>query len=203
MTSVPEISVVHAPVPAESALGDGSAGPRVGVWEPVELPPAARPSPTWLVVLALLAGIGAMALGALAVVTATQSRDAGGAAAAPTAPTQAPAGTNVERRVLALLAKPSTERVVFRGSGGRVVLAVGSGGRAAILVRGLPRTSARRPYYAWVTGLGRTVRAARFTGTERAVLLSIPIARGESVVVGTERATALRPGPGRIVATRR
>ena len=32
MTSVPEISVVHAPVPAESALGDGSAGPRVGVF---------------------------------------------------------------------------------------------------------------------------------------------------------------------------
>ncbi len=55
MTSVPEISVVHAPVPAESALGDGSAGPRVGVWEPVELPPAARPSPTFAVVLALLA----------------------------------------------------------------------------------------------------------------------------------------------------
>ncbi len=201
MTSVPEISVVRAPVPVDAAPEDGSGSPGVGVWAPLELPPAARPSPTWLVVLALLAGLGAMVLGALAVVAATRSADEG--APATGAIVEPTAGADVERRVLALLAKPSTERVVFSGSGGKLVLAVGSGGRAAILARGLERAQAGWPYRAWVVGSGGLIRAASFTGAERAVLLSVPVARGQSVVVATDRAAASSTAPGRIIATRR
>ncbi len=202
MTSVPEISVVRAPSPPAGASGDASAGGSVGVWTPVDAPRATGPSPTWLVVLALLAGIGAMVLGGLAVVSATRSSDDATATAA-AGQARTPAATDVERRVLTLLGKPSTERFVFRGSGGELVLAVGSGGRAAILIQGLERAPVGRPYRAWVTVSGRPVRAAQFTGAERAVFLSVPVARGESVAVATERASAIPLASARIVATRR
>jgi len=106
-----------------------------------------------------------------------------------------------EQRALALLAKPSTERIVFSGSSGRLLLAVGSGGRAAILIRGLQQAAASKPYYAWVVGSGRPVRVARFTGTERAVFLDVPLGPHESVVVATARPTASRAG-SQLVALR-
>jgi len=95
-------------------------------------------------------------------------------------------------QVLALLAKPSTERVVFRGSGGGLLLAVGSGGRAAILVRGVERV-AGHPYGAWLVGSSRLVRAASFDGSERAVFLSVPLRPHESVVVSQTRPARLDP----------
>ncbi len=100
-----------------------------------------------------------------------------------------------------MLAKPSTDRVVFRGSGGRLLLAVGSAGRAAILMRGFERAPAGRPYHAWVVRPGKPVRAATFTGAERAVFLSVPVGRRDSVVVASNRAEALRPN-ARVVAAR-
>jgi hypothetical protein len=151
-------------------------------------------------VLGLLAGIGAMVLGGVAVVSATRSADA--QATPVVRASKAAPIPRVERQVLALLAKPSTDRVVFRGSGGRLLLVVGSAGRAAILVRGLERAPAGRPYRAWVVGSGKPVRAATFTGAERALLLSHPVARKASVVVAAVRAAALRPKTARIVATR-
>ncbi|HUG65152.1 MAG TPA: hypothetical protein VMK83_08040 [Gaiellaceae bacterium] len=200
MTSLSEISLLRASPPAENALDEVSVGPAIGTWAPVEMPRARRPSPLVLTVFALLAGIGAMTLGAAAVVSATRSAD-DDIAVAPSARvvTSTPM---VEQRVLALLAKPSTDRIVFRGTRGRLVLAVGSGGRAAILVRGFERAPAGRPYYAWVIRSGKPVRVARFTGAERAVFLSAGVGRGESVVVATERAIALRPSAARIVAVR-
>ena len=197
MTSVSEISLVGVPPPAE----DGHAlGPTVTAWKSTDVPQPRRPSPTPLVVFGLLAGIGAMALGGIAVVSASRSADE---AAHPVAPTPRAAPTpRVDQLVLALLAKPSTDRVVFRGSGGRLLLAVGSAGRAAILVRGFERAPAARPYHAWVVASGKPVRAATFTGAERAVFLSAPVGRGDSVVVAPERAEALRPNP-RLVAARR
>ena len=79
--------------------------------------------------------------------------------------------------MLALLAKPSTERIAFTGSRG-LVLAVGSGGRAAILVRGLDRADVGKPYRAWIVAPGAApIRAAQFLGVERAVFLSGTSAR--------------------------
>jgi hypothetical protein len=203
MTSVSEISVVPASALTDETGGVTNLGPPVATWKPVELPAARRPSPVWLAVLALLAGVGAMALGALAVVSATRSGDDSTATSVPTAqaPTS-PALPDVERRVLALLAKPSTQRVVFRGSGGRLVLVVGSGGKAAILIRGLERAPRTRPYVAWVVRSGLAARAASFTGAERAVFLSAAVRPGMSVVIAADRAAALRPGARRIVAVR-
>jgi hypothetical protein len=184
-------------------VGDDAFGPTLGPWKPVEVRAPRRPSPTPLVVLALIAGVAAMALGGVAVVAATRAADEPAPRPpAPAAKVTAAPTPKVERRALALLAKPSTERVVFRGSRGRLVLVVGSGGRAAILVRGFERAQEGWPHYAWVVRAGKIVRAARFTGAERAVFLSTPVGRQASVVVAPDRAAALRPGSARVVALR-
>jgi len=187
MTSLSETSLVGAP-PAVDDL-DG-LGPTFSTWKSVEIREPRRPSPTPLVVLGLLAGIAAMVVGAVAVVSAARSADEPVPPATPT-PTEA-AARRVEQQVLTLLAKPSTDRVVFHGSGGQLLLVVGSAGRAAILVRGFERAPAGRPYRAWVVGAGRPVRAGTFTGAERAVFLAMPVLREERVVIARDRAAALR-----------
>jgi hypothetical protein len=200
MASVPEISVVRVPSPAEGVAADAAARASSGAFAPFEIPRPTGRSPVTLAILAVLAGIGSMALGALAVLSATNSP---GSEPTRAATTPAPAASGVpgaERRALALLAKPSTERIVLRGSGGRLVLVVGSGGRAALLVHGRP--SSAGPTFAWVIRDRRAVRAARIAGSTRAVFLAAPVGRGDSVVVAPDRAAALRPGPGRLVATR-
>ena len=144
-----------------------------------------------------------MVLGGVAVVAATRSADEPAPPARPPVKVISAAMPKVERQALALLAKPSTDRVVFRGSRGHLVLVVGSGGRAAILIRGFARADAGWPYYAWVVGAsGKPVRAARFTGAERAVFLSALVGRKDSVVVAPDRVAALRPRSARIVALR-
>ena len=108
----------------------------------------------------------------------------------------------MERRALALLAKPSTERIAFTGSRG-LVLAVGSGGRAAILVRGLERAEVGKPYRAWIVAPGAApIRAAQFVGVERAVFLSRNLGPRASVVVSTTRPAA-RLERNSVVAIRR
>jgi hypothetical protein len=197
MTSLSEISVVRAPA---SPQGAEVGSPRAN-WAPLEPSRGRRSSPVALVVLALLCGLAAMALGAVAVVSASRSGDDPAAPATSTT-TLDPAGPSVERRVLALLAKPSTQRIPFRGSGGGLVLAVGSGGRAAILSRRSGSWSTDGSTYAWVIRSGRAVRAARLSGTHRAAFLGTPVRTGDGVVVAPDRASALRPGAAGLVAVR-
>jgi hypothetical protein len=182
------------PTSPEDMPGIGSPG---ATWSPHEAPRSGRLSPVTLVVLALLAGIGAMVLGALAVLSATRQD----ASTATTISTPAAVTASVERRVLALLAKPSTERVVFRGSGGSLVLAVGSGGRAAILVRGTDKRSSGTSF-AWVLRSGKALRTVRLPASERAVFLPVPLLRGDSVAVAADRESALRQGPRALIAVR-
>jgi len=202
MTSVPEISLAPLSSSVESTADD-ALGPTFSTWKPIEVPAPSRPSPTPLILLALLAGIAAMVLGGVAVVAATGSADEATPPVPPPAKVVASPTSKVERQALALLAKPSTDRVVFRGSRGHLVLVVGSGGRAAVLIRGFERADAGWPYYAWVVGASeKPVRAARFTGAERAVFLSTRVGHGVSVVVAPDRAAALRPRSAHIVAQR-
>jgi hypothetical protein len=200
MATVPEIPVMQVPVRDSEEPADAFTS-TVLAWAPVEVPRGQRPSSIVLAVLGTLAGVAAMALGAFAVISAGESSDADKAVATPPAVTSAPAA---EARALALLAKPSTERIVFSGSGGRLVLAVGSGGRAAVLMRGLPRRPAAKPYYAWVVrpGASAPLRAARFVGTERAIFLSLPVRVETSVVVSTMRPAARQPGRSGFIAVR-
>lgn len=206
MTTVSEIPVVELPaLDAAGIANEGAPLPPASIWA-VELPKARRPSPVALAALGVLAGVAAMAVGAAAVISVSRSADTGstpraGAEVAEPTPA-APSVPPVERRALALLAKPSTERIVFRGAQG-LVLVVGSGGRAAILVRGLERAPAGKRYSAWVLRPGaRPVRAARFNGTQRAVFLTRPLGPHASVVVSTERPVAGPAARNAVVALR-
>lgn len=179
---------MHAPLPAADGEAE-AAGATLGAWSPVDVPHARRPTPATLVVLASCAGVGALLLGLLAGVFALSGSDE---PAAPAVTATSVVQPTAEHQALALLAKPSTERVVFRGSGGRLLLAVGSGGRAAILVRGFGRTDGP-PYRAWVVGSSRPIRAASLDGMERAVFLSVPLRPHDSVVVSQTRPGGLHP----------
>jgi hypothetical protein len=175
-----EISV-RPLTPVEDTRGQEGSSARVAfdAWSPVELPVAERPTSMTLVVLAVAAGIGALTLGALAGLSAV-SWGSGGT-------------PSVDRQALALLAKTSTQRIAFSGSGGRLVLAVGSGGRAAISSRGFEQASSGPPYYAWIVGSGAPVRAATIDGSARAVFLSQKLAPGDDVVVATQAPTDVGP----------
>ena len=101
VTSLSDISVVRVPARSEGAAADG---PSESAWAPLDPPQAGRSSPLLYVALALLAGVAAMALGALAVLSAARSdEDRSSPATATVAPgAEAP---SIERRVLALVAK--------------------------------------------------------------------------------------------------
>ena len=188
MSSLSEISIVHAPLPdAEGVAEAPASAASFDAWSPIDVPHSRRPTPTTLVVLASCAGVGALVLGVLAGVSTLSGSDQPSGSAVTVTSSADPA----EPQALALLAKPSTERIAFRGSGGRLLLAVGSGGRAAILIRGLERAAPGKPYSAWIVGPTGTIRAARFDGTERAVFLTVPLAPRESVVVAQRRPRSL------------
>ena len=205
MTTVPDIPVVQ--LPALDVDGDTS-DPRSApgsIWA-VDIPHGRRLTPVLLAVLGVLSGIAAMALGAAAVISAGSSAERAVVTTTPapavTSPPVEPAVLAAEGRVLSLLAKPSTERVAFRGAPG-LVLAVGSGGRAAILVRGLTDAPAGFAYGAWILAPGRKpVRAARFTGSERAVFLSRTLGPRASVVVSMRRPITGAPAGNAVVALR-
>jgi hypothetical protein len=200
VTTVPDIPVVQLPaLDAEDVLAEAPAS----IWA-MEVPSGRRPSPLTLAVLGVVAGIAAMGLGIAAVISAGTSADAGSGSTVRPVPA-APAVSSVpsvERRVLALLAKPSSERIAFRGARG-LVLVVGSGGRAAILVRGLERARAGNPNRAWIVTAGSPpVPAARFVGTEPAVFLARQLGPRASVVISARRPVPGTPARNRIVALR-
>jgi hypothetical protein len=211
VTTVPDIPVVQ--LPALEADGVVEEGVRISpgsIWA-VDVPHARRITPVALVALGVAAGIAAMALGAAAVLLAGSSSSPATQTSVPTAnagpkPRSQAAIVlpTVERRALALLAKPSTERIAFRGAPG-LVLAVGSGGRSAILIRGLAPTAEGAPYSAWIVTRpdgGAPIRAARFTAAERAVFLGTRLGPRANVVVSTRRPVAGPPAGNRVVALR-
>jgi hypothetical protein len=187
MSSVPEIRMVRvldvdkgAPDPQEASVQRGSPSPRALETR------APRVSPAVLVTLALLAGLGAMALGGLAMLQAN-GKEGGVAGAAATQQREL-------RQALLLLAKPSTARVPFRGAAGTLVLAVGSGGRAALVLRGFAPALAGKVHRAWIVSTsGRPRHAAAFTGGQQIVPLTGLVGPGSSVVVTTGTAESRVP----------
>jgi anti-sigma-K factor RskA len=167
---------------------------------PVALPRRGRGSVA-LAVCGVLAGIAALVLAGVAIVAAHDSSTPQAAARPPAPRGTSPASTTSERSALAMLAKPSTERIVFDRSGGRLVLAVGSGGRAALLARDLGPAPAGTRYYAWRVLPGRApVPVAHFVGTQRVVFLPVSLRPTASVVVTIGK--HLPPPARRLVASR-
>jgi hypothetical protein len=168
---------------------------RKRVSRPVQLPPARRPSPATIGLLAGVAGLLALALGTFAFLSALDDDGSSTAAAA-----------RDSGRALALLSKPSTERVPVVGSQGALVLAVGSGGRAVLVLRGLEPAPSGSTYEAWVVDPagGPPDPAGLFSGGERVVELTRPVPVGATVAVTVEDAVGsdTPTQPLRLVARR-
>jgi hypothetical protein len=202
VTTVPDIPVIELPaLDAGGELDETALTAPASIWA-VDVPARRRLTPVLLAAVGVLTGITAMAVGAAAVFYASSGETSARSVIAPPVQVETTPDLPIaERRALALLAKPSTERVAFTGGHG-LVLAVGSGGRAAILVRGLAPAPPGKPYNAWIVRPGSVpVRAARFVGTERAVFLTRAVGQRASVVVTAER-PSLGSAARRVVATR-
>jgi hypothetical protein len=152
--------------------------------EPVELPPRRMLSGPVLAALAGLVGVAAMVLGTTAFAASLRSDDADGAQ-----PTRA-----VGAAMVSFLAKPSTQRVPVTGSGGRVVLAVGSAGRAVLVLKGLEAAPEAKSYQVWVTRPSAKVpeSAAVFSGVDTIVPLSVAVKPGSAVAITIERAGGVK-----------
>jgi len=143
---------------------------------PLELPPPARPTAGALAGLAAAAAFLSFALVAGAVALGIGDDDEGAAATATEA-----------RRAVALLSKPSTERVPLAGTERRALLAVGSASRGFLVLRDLEPAPEGKAYEAWVVAPADAPRpAALFSGSERLVVLSRPVPPGATVGVSLE-----------------
>ena len=148
----------------------------------VELP-RTRLSGSTIAAFAALAGVGAILLGSWAFVSSVTSDDTSSA-------------TTQSEQVISLLSKPSTERVPVDGSAGRIVLAVGTGGRAYLVLDGLGLAPTNKSYQAWVIKPNAKApeSAAVFQGTEVIVPLAVTVRPGAVVAITIERASGA-PAP--------
>ena len=194
------LSPLHGPGHGPGSNGSASAvaepeAPSERVARPIELPRERRPRASTLGALAAVAGVAAVVLGTLAFLSALE-RDASA---------DDPAARDA-RRAIGLLSKPSTDRIPFAGSGGGLVLAVGSGGRGVLLLRGLEPAPSGRTYEVWVVGPagGAPDPDVLFSGNEKVVELARPVPEGSSVGVTVEDAVGADTPtqPLRLVASR-
>jgi hypothetical protein len=180
-------AVVARSDPNEAAapvVGPTSKALRQPAREPIELPPGRLLSGPVLAALAALAGIAAIALGATAFASTARSDDA-----EPDTAAQKTAAIETARAI-SLLSKPSTQRVPVAGSGGRIVLAVGTAGRGVLVLNGLGVPQSGKAYQAWVIKPRAKVpaSAAVFSGLEPFVPLSVVVVPGSVVAITIERA---------------
>lgn len=161
-------------------------------FEPLELPPGPRLSGSAIATLALIAGLGAIALGSWAFVSSVRSDDSVEIVRA--LPISGAA------QAISTLSKPTTVRLPLAGSDGRATLAVAADGRGMLVLDGLGIAPVGRSYQAWVmTPKPRgapPISAAVFTGVETIVPLSARVVPGAVVGISIERADGA-PAPTR------
>ena len=167
------------------------------VARPIELPAERWPGTATLGGIAVAVAGLAIVLAALALGLWLAGDSAGGNEAGV---------TDADARLaLGLLTKPSTERVPLARTNDAVVLAVGNGGLAALVLDGLAPAPSGKAYEAWVVGpSGAPVPAAVFGGDESVVLLSRSVPTGATGAVTMESADGVDAPtkPLRLVATR-
>jgi hypothetical protein len=168
--------------PVAAVPDSGAVTVRERLARPVDVPRARRPGAATLAGVAAVAGAAALALGGLALVSAIAANGSDGEAL-----------TAEARRAIALLSRPSTERIPLEGSAGSLVLAVGSGARGVLVLDGLALAPSKKAYEAWIVGPADNVPrpAALFSGAEKVVPLSRPVARGATVGVTVENAVGV------------
>jgi hypothetical protein len=151
--------------------------------DPLELPPPYRISGATLATLAALAGMAAIALGIWAFAASVREQHAPQIVRPP---------ISEAAQAISLLSKPTTLRLPFAGSDGRVVLAVGSNGRGMLVIDGLGVAPVGRTYQAWVVAPRprgtAPLSAGLFTGVETVVPLTARIEPGSAVGISIEKA---------------
>ena len=159
----------HEPAPSDE--------PRVLV-RTLEIPAKKGISGATLAAVAALAGVAAIGLGIWAFVSSVRSSDDGPAIAA------------ASPQLVSFLSKPSTQRVPVDGSAGRIILAVGTRGRAYLVLDGLGLAANGASYQAWVVKprVKAPASAAVFDGSELVVPLSVGLRPGYVVAITVERA---------------
>lgn len=169
----------------DSTEPSGAESPKA-VLGAVELPPRKGLSGVTIAALAALAGVLAILLGSWTFVSSVRSDD------------EMTADIARSQQVILLLSKPSTQRVPLDGSGGRVILAVGTGGKGYLVLDGLGLAPTGKSYQAWVLRptAGAPASAAVFAGGEMLVPLSVAVRPGAVVAVTIERAGGA-PAPTR------
>jgi Anti-sigma-K factor rskA, C-terminal len=162
------------------------ASPAGVLGQPVQLPPKPRLSGPVLAAVAALAGVAAIALGATAFAATVDSGS--GESSQPAAA--------ADQGTISLLAKPSTQRIPIANSGGRIILAVGTAGRAVLVLDGLGLAPEGKSYQAWVIqpNAQAPTSAGVFAGTERIVPLSVSLRPGSVVAITVEQAGGV-PAP--------
>jgi hypothetical protein len=155
--------------------------------QPVVPPRQRRPAGKTLVLLAVVTGMAAIALGAWALF----GSDKGSPAPATTVP------LGLEKAV-SILAGESVTRIPLSGSVGRIVLIVGQEDDAVLMLNALGPAPAGKTYQAWVTTPRSTgpVSSALFDGTDRFVPLAQPVVEGATVGVTLEQEGGA-PAPSR------
>jgi hypothetical protein len=201
---------VADPTPPSSSPISSITVDRLG--EALIPPPEHRLTGERLAVLASLAGAAAIVLGGIAMATTLHSSKsdapATGTAVSPAAkPPSGGVSSSAPRTTAAVsfLAKPSTQRIPFANSAGRIVLAVGPRGRGVLVLQGLRPAAAGSSYVAWLVGRkGRVAgRAGVFSGRDAIVPLTRLVPVGSAVAVSLEHAARKAPsGELRFVARR-
>ena len=151
-------------------------------YDPLERVASYRLSGATLAALAAVVGMAAIALGAWAFVTSVREDDAPRIVRPP---------ISEAAQAISLLSQPTTVRLPFAGSDGRVVLAVASNGRGLLVLDGLGIAPVGRTYQAWVVTGGaksKPLPAALFTGVETVVPLTARVQPGSAVGISLERA---------------
>lgn len=169
-------------MPSEDTSAELAAETAQG-FDPIELPAQPRLSGTTLAAIAAVTGIVAIALGMWAFVSSVREPDS--VEVVQTAPIYRAA------QAIALLSKPSTERIPLAGSGGGAILAVGESGRSVLVLDGLGLAPVGRSYQAWVVDPKKRPReyvsAGTFTGVETIVPLTARVPRGWVLGVTIEK----------------
>ncbi len=175
-------SVVAGPVAAPSGDGSAQTAARAEhVVSPVALQKR-RGSGVTLAVLAALAGLGAITLGAWGIATSVADDDGGGA--------ETPAAVENVQQVVSLIAKPTTTTIPLQGSGRRIILVVGARGYGVLVLNRVSQPPAGKTYQAWVIrpNVKAPASAGIFPGGTRVVQLSRPVPPGAVVAITVEPA---------------
>jgi hypothetical protein len=134
-----------------------------------------------LAALGMVAGLGAIALGAWGV--ASSISDNGGSS------TATPAVQNVSQ-VVSLISKPSTATIPLQGSGRRIILVVGARGYGVLVLNNVGTPPVGKTYEAWVIrpNVKAPQPAGLFAGGTRVVKLTKPVPPGAVVAITVEPA---------------